>query len=190
MQERGARKRCFFHEETMLSMLFIDNPPPSPAVSQQNDEMMISEQISPRTFMGMNENVAAISNVAIEDISDGDFEDDQPYVIVDLILSNSNAENDEELKTECSVSLCNYNAATGWKQLTKHCIRRHPGINLPNSRLSKNFHPQELMVSSFLPTVTNGPCGMLIQSLCYICNKSYRMNSEKWLKHFIAHTGK
>lgn len=142
----------------------------------------------------VNGNIAAILKPvpAKDDVSDDDFEDDQPCRMDELFLPNSNTDRNanEKLETECGVLSCDYKANKGWKQLTKHCVRQHPGVDIPNSFLSKNFNPHELMVTTFAPIVSKGPNGLLIQSLCYICNESYKMFSEKWLMHFIAHTGK
>lgn len=142
----------------------------------------------------VNANVAPIPKPVMDDISDDDFEEDQPCGMDDLILPNSNTghDADDKLKTECSVDLCSYKAEKGWKQLTKHFVRHHSEpfqTTIPNSYLSKNFNAQELMITTFTPMVTKSPTGMLIQSLCYFCNQSYKMCSEKWLMHFIAHTG-
>lgn len=125
------------------------------------------------------------------DMSDDDFENDQPCTINELIWPNLNTDHnsDNQPRTKCSVPYCDYESKKGWKQLTKHHVRQHPGMDAPNSRLSKNFNPLELMVNSFPSTFTNGPNGILVQSLCYICNERYNMCSEKWLWHFIAHTG-
>lgn len=125
------------------------------------------------------------------EISDDDFEDEQPCGIDELILSNSNTHNNDndKPKTKCSVLLCNYKAEKGWKQLTKHYVRQHPAEDMPNSCHSKNFNIQELKDTKITSVVTEGPNGMLIQSICYICNESYRMCSEKWLMHFVSHTG-
>lgn len=141
-------------------------------------------------FTAVNGNVAAHSQPPIDDMSDDDFEDDQPCSMDELILPNSDRttdrNDDDQMKTKCR---CDYNAQKGWKQLTKHYVRQHPAWDMPNSRLSKHFNTQELMMTTFTPIVTKSPTGMLIQSICYICNASYNMCSEKWLMHFIAHTG-
>lgn len=124
-----------------------------------------------------------------EDVSEDDFEDELPCGMDELILPNSNTDRNaiDKLKTNCG--LCSYSAKSGWKQLTKHYVRMHPGKEISIARLSKEFNPQDLMQTSIAPIVTKGTDGTLIQSLCYICNDVYKMCGDKWLMHFIAHTG-
>lgn len=161
-------------EKTLVSMLLMDTPPESPAFSE-----------SRRTSMEVDENAAAISKPAIDEISDDDLEDDQSCAVDGLILPSF--DDVKTSHTKCSVSLCNYNAK-GWKQLTKHYVRQHPGIEIPNSYLPKKFDAHKLILS-FNSIVAEDPNGMLIHSVCYFCCQSYKMCSEKWLMHFIAHTG-
>lgn len=135
------------------------------------------------------ENIAAVSLPEIDDISDDDFEIDHPCNMDGLILSNLNNHRnaDDTPRTKCT--LCDFDSTGGWKQLTKHCVRHHQGMDIPSARLSKNYNPQELMQTTFTPILSNGLNGMLIKSLCYICNQGYNMHSEKWMMHFVAHTG-
>lgn len=124
------------------------------------------------------------------EMSDEDFQDDQPCGMDALILPNSNTDRNavDVMKSNCS--LCSYQATKGWKQLTKHYVRKHPGNEISISRLANVFNPQELNETTFTPIITKQLSETMIQSLCYICNEGYNMSSSKWLMHFIAHTGK
>lgn len=141
-----------------------------------------------------NGNVAADLKLmmATEDaeISDDDYEDDQPCGMDELILPNSNTDRNANDTMKSGCNLCSYQATKGWKQLTKHFVRMHPKQEISISRLANTFNPQELQGTTFTPLITKD-CGgsILIQSLCYICNEGYNMCSSKWLMHFIAHTG-
>lgn len=176
-QERDVYPRDS-NEEYLLSMLFIDAPP-GPNTAQKCRRISVE----------IIENIAANSNSIIDDISDDDFEDEQPCGMNELISSNSNTHHNDKPKIECSIVSCSYKAQKGWKQLTKHYARQHPTEDMPNSYLSKNFNIQKLKDNIITSVVTEGPNGMFIKSMCYICNESYRMCSEKWLMHFISHTG-
>lgn len=123
------------------------------------------------------------------DDSDDDFEDDIPCGMDELILPNSNTDRNaaDELISKCNQ--CSYQAAKGWKQLTKHYVRKHPGKEISISRLAQQYNPHDLKVNPITPMFTKSVGGMMIQSLCYICNEGYNMCSSKWLMHFIEHTG-
>lgn len=142
-----------------------------------------------------NGNVAAdlkLMMTTYEDaeISDDDYEDDQPCGMDELILPNSNTDRNANDTMKSGCNLCSYQATKGWKQLTKHYVRKHPGKEISISRLANMFNPQELQGTTFTPLITKEFGGdTLIQSLCYICNEGYNMCSSKWLMHFIAHTG-
>ncbi|XP_055318277.1 uncharacterized protein LOC129576740 isoform X2 [Sitodiplosis mosellana] len=123
------------------------------------------------------------------DISDDDYEDDTPCGINELTLPNSNTDRNANDAMKSNCNLCSYQADKGWKQLTKHYVRKHPGKEISISRLANNFNPQELQSPKFTPLITKGCEGTMIQSMCYICDKGYNMCSAKWMQHFIAHTG-
>lgn len=133
--------------------------------------------------------VASLQLASDIEISDDDYEDDQPCGMDELILPNSNTDRNTTDQNRTRCSLCSFQATKGWKQLTKHYVRKHAGKEISVSRLDKVFNPQELMSTTFTPIITKGPAGTMIQSLCYICNERYNMCSSKWLSHFIAHTG-
>lgn len=142
-----------------------------------------------------NGNVAAdlklmMTTTEDAEISDDDYEDDQPCGMDELILPNSNTDRNANDTMKSSCNLCSYQATKGWKQLTKHYVRKHPKKEISISRLANMYNPQELQGTTFTPLITK-ECGggTLIQSLCYICNEGYNMCSSKWLMHFIAHTG-
>lgn len=124
-----------------------------------------------------------------DEMSDDDFEADLPCGIDELTLPNSNTDPKSSvaniLNTNCS--LCSYHAKSGWKQLAKHYVRKHPGKEISISRLCSQFNPQDLPID---PLITHKGGETLIYSLCYICNDAYKMSSSKWLMHFISHTGK
>lgn len=124
-----------------------------------------------------------------DESSDEDFEDDVPCKMDELTLPNSNTDQNvvEKLKSTCS--LCQYQATKGWKQLTKHYVRKHPNCEISISRLAKDQNPFYLQQNPFEPEITENSTGLLIKSFCPICNQVYGMCSEKWLHHFIAHTG-
>lgn len=123
------------------------------------------------------------------EMSDDDFEEDLPCGMDDLTLPNSNTDTKSSvaniLNTNCN--LCSYHAKSGWKQLAKHYVRKHPGKEISISRLCSQFNPQDLPID---PLITHNGFETLIYSLCYICNNAYKMSSSKWLMHFISHTGK
>lgn len=124
------------------------------------------------------------------DISDDDFEDDSPCGMDGLTLPNSNTDRSKCEKLTSNCNLCPYQATRGWKQLTKHYVRLHPGEKVSTSRLSSAYNARELAENPILPLVTKVSGETMIQSLCYICNEGYNMSSSKWLMHFISHTGK
>lgn len=113
------------------------------------------------------------------EMSEDEIEDDQPVGM----HTDRNAENTSTI--QCTMPWCNYSAK--WKQLTKHCVREHERKYIPNSQLPPNINPR--VFKSVECIATKGPYGLLIQSLCHICNELYNMFSEKWLKHYISHTG-
>ena len=121
------------------------------------------------------------------DISDDDYEDDKPCGMDELTLPNSNTDRNASDAMKSNCNLCTYQATKGWKQLTKHYVRKHPGKEISISRLASMFNPKELQSNTSI--ITKGFEGTMIQSLCYICNERYNMCSSKWLMHFIAHTG-
>lgn len=133
------------------------------------------------------QNFAMISDF---EISDDDFEDDIPCKVDELSLANSNTDRNTVDKSKSDCNLCQYQAAKSWKQLTKHYVRKHPNCEIPISRLSKDQDPLKLSLNPKEPEVTKDSTGLTIKSHCPICNETYAMCSEKWLVHFIAHTGK
>lgn len=147
-------------------MLFVDLEP---------------EQKSQECFEEQTDDFAVILRSTFDEFSEDDLEDDQPVVM----NTNRNVENKSSMK--CAMPWCDYNTEKGWKHLTKHCVRQHEGKYNLNSQLSQNFNPQELKGNTAI--ATKGPNGLLFQSHCYICNEIYNMSSEKWLMHYIAHTG-
>lgn len=128
-----------------------------------------------------------VSAVNSEEPSDDDLEEDIPCDPLTLPNSNASRSAEDQLKSSCGV--CSYEARH-WKQLTKHYVRMHPDREIAISRLAKCFNLTDLNANQIEPIITNGPSGMLIQSLCYICNDRYNLSSLNWLMHFIAHTGK
>ena len=142
-------------------------------------------------FYGQKENMAMkISMNDDFESSDEEFENDVPCKMDELTLPNSNTDSDvvEKLKSACN--LCQYQATKGWKQLTKHYVRKHPKCEIPISRLAKDQNPFYLSQNPFSPEITESLTGLMIKSLCPICDEVYCMCSEKWLTHFISHTGK
>lgn len=123
------------------------------------------------------------------EISDDDYEDDLPCGMDEITLPNSNTDRNANDVMKSNCNLCSYQATKGWKQLTKHYVRKHPGKEISISRLASQYDPKELQSTSFFPLITKGHAGIMIQSVCYICNEGYNMCSSKWLMHFIAHTG-
>lgn len=123
------------------------------------------------------------------ELSDEDFEDDVPCRMDDLTLPNPNTDREivDKLKSTCT--LCQYQAPKGWKQLTKHYVRKHPNCEIPISRLAKDQNPIYLSKNAITPEITENSTGLMIKSHCPICNEVYGMFSDKWLQHFIAHTG-
>lgn len=124
----------------------------------------------------------ALQNMTSNNIesSDEDIEDDTPYKMNDCNTV-------DQLNFVCN--LCEYQAVKGWKQLTKHYVRKHPNSEIPISRLAADQDPVYLSQNPHLPEITNKSTGLMIKSHCPICNDRYHMNSDKWLMHFIAHTG-
>lgn len=122
--------------------------------------------------------------------SDDDYEDDIPCGMDDLILPNSNTDRNAVNRLEPNCRLCSYQVTKGYKQLTKHYVRKHPKKEIPISRLAQAYNPQELMINPITPLITNSLTETLIQSICFICDESYNMSSSKWVMHFITHTGK
>lgn len=179
--------------ETSDGALFLASPEKDDAKKLQKPERF--KIIIPEFFE--NGNVATTPKLAMStaaaansddlDISDDDYEDDKPCGMDELTLPNSNTDRNagDAMKSNCN--LCTYEATKGWKQLTKHYVRKHPGKEISISRLASSFNPQELQ--STTPIITKGFEGTMIQSFCYICDQVYNMCSSKWLMHFIAHTG-
>lgn len=123
------------------------------------------------------------------ELSDEDFGDDVPCKMDEVTLPNSNTDRAvDKLKSTCN--LCEYEAPKGWKQLTKHYVRKHPNCEIPISRLANDQNPMYLSKNPFTPEITESSTGLMIKSHCPICNEVYGMHSEKWLHHFVAHTGK
>lgn len=139
--------------------------------------------------LGISTAAAAATNGDDLDVSDDDYEDDKPCGMDELTLPNSNTIRNASDTMKSNCNLCTYQATKGWKQLTKHYVRKHPGKEISISRLASAFNPQELQTTTFTPIITKGFEGTMIQSLCYICNEGYNMCSSKWLMHFVAHTG-
>lgn len=169
---------------------FIDSSSPTKDGAKQSKKALRTKIII--TDFSENGNLAAALKLTSNDaeISDDDYEDDQPCGMDELTLPNSNTDRNanDPLKSACN--LCLYQATKGWKQLTKHYVRKHPGKEISISRLANVFNPQELQSTSLTPIITKGIAGIMIHSLCYICNQAYNLFSSKWLMHFIAHTGK
>lgn len=136
----------------------------------------------------LEKNPACQKTIHVDD-SDDDFEDDVPCGMDELTLPNSNTDRNavDELISKCNQ--CPYQAKKGWKQLTKHYVRNHPGKEISVSRLAQQYNPQDLKVNPITPIITKGVGGIMIRSLCYLCNEGYNMCSSKWLMHFIEHTG-
>lgn len=159
--------------------------------NQHQDNARISRKIR-RARIIINdyfESNPAFMKVFDVDDSDDDFEDDKPCGMNELILPNANTDRNAVEKLTSNCSQCPFQAVKGWKQLTKHYIRKHPGEEISISRLAKTYNPREL-INPIRPVITNGVCGIImIQSMCYICNEQYNMCSSRWLMHFIAHTG-
>lgn len=121
------------------------------------------------------------------DISDDDYEIDVPCDPLTLPNSNTDRNAVEKLKSACN--LCSYEAKCGWKQLTKHYVRKHPGKEISISRLSNSFNLADIMANPFEPVISSARGETMIQYLCYICSEIYNMSSSKWFMHFISHTG-
>lgn len=143
-------------------------------------------------FTDYDQSVNIAANIPINndfEMSDDDLENDVPCEMDELILPNSNTDRNavDKLKSHCS--LCQYEAAKGWKQLTKHYVRQHQNCEIPISRLAKDQEPFYLARNPFTPTITKVSTELLIKSPCLICNEVYNLCSAKWLLHFIAHTG-
>lgn len=125
------------------------------------------------------------------ELSDEDFEDDVPYQMDKLTLPNSNTDREVMDKLKSTCNLCQYQAVKGWKQLTKHYVRKHPNCEIPISRLAKDQNPTYLSKNPCtLETIESATGERMVKSHCPICNEVYIMRDDKWLHHFIAHTGR
>lgn len=125
--------------------------------------------------------------------SDDDFEDGVPCEMEELKLPNSNTNRDAVVHLKSTCSFCQYQTAKGWKQLTKHYVRKHPNCEIAISRLAKDQDPFNLSQNPNEAQIFEDSTGMIIKSRCPLCNRSngtFAMCSEKWLIHFITHTGK
>lgn len=141
--------------------------------------------------IAMKDNIVMNTPINIDfESSDEDFEDDVPCKMDELTLPNSNTDRNAVNKLKSACSLCQYQAVKGCKQLTKHYVRKHPNCEIPISRLAKDQNPIYMSQNSIEPQITENLTGLMIKSFCPICNEVYNMCSEKWLHHFIAHTGK
>lgn len=138
-----------------------------------------------------NENIAPNTNATNTDCetSDEDFEDDVPCKMDKLMLPNANTDSNAMKKSQSACHICQYQAAKGWKQLTKHYVRKHSDCEIPLSRLASDKDPHHLSQNPIAPEITRHSTGLMIKSQCPICNDTFRMCSEKWLMHFVAHTG-
>lgn len=117
--------------------------------------------------------------------SDDDQEYDHPIATEINVVPNSNTDR-RVTQTNLKCTMCPYEDLDGWKKLTKHYIRKHPGTEIAHSRLAERFKLNEIIASPISSTVDNR---MQIKSICLFCDQCYCLNSSKWEKHFVSHTG-
>lgn len=117
--------------------------------------------------------------------SEDDQEYDHPIASDNYVMPNSNTDR-RVTQTNLKCTMCPYKDMVEWKKLTKHYIRKHPDTEIAHSRLAERFKLDEIIANPMCSTVTDR---MLIKSMCLFCDQYYCLNSSKWEKHFVSHTG-
>lgn len=137
------------------------------------------------TTVTENENNETQVDSNLIETSEDDQEYDRPIASDNYVVPNSNTDR-RVTQTNLKCTMCPYKDLVGWKMLTKHYIRKHPGKEIAHSRLAERFKLDDIIASPVISTVTDR---MLIKSICLFCDQWYSMDSFKWEKHFVSHTG-
>lgn len=117
--------------------------------------------------------------------SEDDLEYDYPILSENDVELKSNTDS-RVTQTNSKCTMCPYKDLVGWRKLTKHYIRKHPGTEIAHSRLAERFNLDQIIVNPVSSTINDR---MLIKSICLFCDQFYGLNSSKWEKHFVSHTG-
>lgn len=139
------------------------------------------------TTVNKNENNETQGDSNLIETSEDDQEYDHPIASDNYVVPNSNTDR-RVTQTNLKCTICPYKDLVGWKMLTKHYIRKHPGKEIAHSRLAERFKLDDIIACPVSSTLTESD-RFRFKSICLFCDQWYYLDSSKWEKHMVSHTG-